>query len=98
MLRGPAALAEALQLDQLRRLTAARTGVSDCAGFAPNQTQLRLALAALSLTPATLLPSAFFPFASIGLFFLAAAQLKEETRSTPKDLCYQTFRSVCKRL
>ena len=35
-----------------RRLNrAARTGVSDCAGFAPNKTQLRLALSALSLTP-----------------------------------------------
>src|SRR5580698_862653 len=34
-----------------RRLAAAPTGASDCAGFAPNQTQLRLALTALSLTP-----------------------------------------------
>jgi len=34
-----------------RRLAAARTGVSDCAGFAPNINQTRLALAALSLTP-----------------------------------------------
>ena len=34
-----------------RRLAAARTGVSDCAGFAPNINQKRLALTALSLTP-----------------------------------------------
>jgi len=34
-----------------RRLAAARTGVSDCAGFAPNQPQPRLALTALSLAP-----------------------------------------------
>src|SRR5206468_633501 len=34
-----------------RRLAAARSGVSDCAGFAPNIKQKRLALTALSLTP-----------------------------------------------
>src|SRR5207302_6275073 len=62
-----------------RRLAAARTGVSDCAGFAPNEPQPRLALAALSLTPCHPPSTPFRPFYRSALFLPAAALVKEET-------------------
>jgi hypothetical protein len=41
---------------------AARAGASDCAGFAPNKTQTRLALTALSLAPCHLHKPPFSSF------------------------------------
>src|SRR5258708_16636719 len=62
-----------------RRLAAARTGVSDCAGFAPNETQPRLALTALSLTPCHPPSGSVLPLLRSGLFFSAAAHVKKKT-------------------
>ena len=64
-----------------RRLAAARTGVSDCAGFAPNEPQPRLALTALSLTPChppSVSVLSLSPFPSC--FFPLPLRVKEETR------------------
>jgi len=44
-----------------------------------------LALAALSLTPATLLRAPFRPFASVALFFLAAAPSERKNKPTPAE-------------
>src|ERR1700730_7172393 len=48
---GSASLFPLLPCSGGRRLAAARTVVSDCAGFAPNKPQPCLSLPALSLTP-----------------------------------------------
>src|SRR5271165_3831075 len=45
-----------------RRSGAARAGASDCAGFAPNKTQTRLSLTALSLAPCHLHKPPFSSF------------------------------------
>src|SRR5271157_6092865 len=45
-----------------RRSAAARAGASDCAGFAPNKTQTRLSLTALSLAPCHLHKPPFSSF------------------------------------
>jgi hypothetical protein len=63
-----------------RRLAAARTGVSDCAGFAQNQTQPRLALTALSLTPCHPPPASVLPFAPFRLVFSRYRSSEEKNK------------------
>ena len=63
---------------------AARAGVSDCTGFAPNETQPRLALTTLSLTPCHP-PSASVPSLSpVRLVFFAALG-EEKNKPTPAE-------------
>src|SRR5256885_16591820 len=65
---------------KLQSLAAVRTGVSDCAGFAPNRKQKAVWHSPrFPSRPATLLRAPFRPFARVALFFLAAAQVKEKT-------------------
>jgi hypothetical protein len=54
-----------------------------CAGFAPNHKPRAVCHSPRRHSrPATLLPTAFCPFANVALFFLAAAQVKEKTADT----------------
>ena len=63
-----------------RRLAAARTGVSDCAGFAPNHKPKAVCHEPrYHSRPATLLRTPFCPFHRSALFLPAAAQVKKET-------------------
>src|SRR4051794_33426463 len=65
---------------KLQSLAAVRTGVSDCAGFAPNHKAKAVWHSPrFSSRPATLSRAPFRPFARVALFFLAAAQVKEKT-------------------
>ena len=63
-----------------RRLAAARTGVSDCAGFAPNHKSTAVCHEPrFPSRPATLPRPPFCPLPRSGLFFPAAALVKKKT-------------------
>lgn len=66
-----------------RRLYAARTGVSECAGFTPNhKTKAVCHSARFHSRPTTLLRAPFCPLPRPALLFTAAAQVKKKTLAT----------------